>query len=134
MPPTPPNVPSSTVPSTASPVTGASIVPESSASPVTFTVVPRNISFHFITKEELENLAEGKASLQLSLFGISIGVMSTSLGTLFSTDLQGKTFLVFEGLAITTTLLTLYFGIGAYREWKVIKDRIKHIASRTEPR
>lgn len=126
--------PSNPTPSgTSAPTSSSSefILPESTASPVTITVVPRNIAVHFVTEEELEALAEGKASLYMSLFGIAIGILGTSLGTLFSTELQGNTFLAFEGLAITTGFLTVFFGIGSYREWRNIKQRVESITTRT---
>jgi hypothetical protein len=134
------NLSASTSPLSVSP---PSNVAQVKASPVSFTVTPRDISFQVITKEELETLTAGKASplhaatptlhfIALLTFTIATILVVGGIYLAFSEKPSETDFEVFGNTFSSTSIGLAMAFLGACMFPAVIRRLIKcieHLAS-----
>lgn len=94
---------------------------------LTIAYVPREMRVHQITEDELRMLRTGANSPSLALLGIALGLVATSVTTLATVDLPNRTFAVFVAVLLASTLLTLFFGFHASRDFLAVRALIDRI-------
>ena len=85
----------------------------------------------YLSEEELEQIAEGQAPLNLGLFGLCFGTAATSLTALFTTSLPEKAFLGFCAFLAVTFLGSIYFGFRALGDHRRTRNRLKRFTGKT---
>jgi hypothetical protein len=109
------------------------ILSETVRSSVTIRGAPRAFTFHTLTEEEMQFLANGYSSIDQTFLGIALGASIAIALTLTSVPELGPTTRLVYGVLLAAGLLaSLYFGWRSWREHRAIRDLIDH-RMRAEP-
>lgn len=80
-----------------------------------------------VTEDELDNLAARGTSLHWVFFGACFGGLVSFFAVLLSTNLGGMVFPTFVMLDVLFLILSAFFGVNGYRDWRDAKEKIKEI-------
>ena len=95
---------------------------------ITVAVVPRHVEVYQLLGEELDAIAGGTHSIQLTLFGISIGALVTRAITLGTGQVTSAlAFAGFVGASVAAFGLSTLFGLLARRDWRRHQALIRNI-------
>ena len=104
--------------------------PVSLAYGVTIFQRPRHFEMVRLTLQELDMLSHGYNSVHLALFGPVFGAALTIGVTVLTIPLDDRAFAVFIGALIVTFVLSIYFGLMAFREWRTTRNLVKMLKTK----
>jgi len=87
---------------------------------------------YHILRQDLDNLISGYASIHLTLFGIAFGAALTLIITYYAVPLEEPIKTRFWSVGVVSTVITVYCGIMACRDWRRARAHIKRIKEETE--
>lgn len=88
---------------------------------------PIVIHVYGITGADLDALMAGYNSNQMNFFFLCSGVFVSLLISLLTVSMPDRTFAVFISVCVLPFVLTLSFGLAAWRDRKRITERFKQI-------
>jgi hypothetical protein len=91
--------------------------------------VPRHLRMHSVSETELDAIASGDSSVNLTFFGVCFGAaISFGIG-LYSGGINQSQIATYKGLFFASGVLTVFFGVQAARKYRDFKKKIKDLKS-----
>ena len=93
----------------------------------TVEIVPRHLKMHSVSETELDAIASGGGSINLTFFGICIGAAISFGIVLRTTNLEAFNKALFWMLFGAALLMGTYFGVFGIRDYRASKQKLKDI-------
>jgi hypothetical protein len=106
----------------------AQVVPSTgSTQSCTVEIIPRRLKMHNVSESELDALASGSTSINLTFFGICLGAAISFGIVLRTTTLEPFSKAVFEALFFSSLVMGAYFGVFGVKDHRASKKRLSDI-------
>jgi hypothetical protein len=95
----------------------------------TIEMVHRHLRMHSISAAELDSIASGSSSVNLTFFGVCFGAaISFGIG-LYSGGINQAQIATYKGLFFASSVLTVFFGVQAIRSYRDVKRKVRDLKS-----
>jgi hypothetical protein len=89
--------------------------------------VPRHLKMLSISETELDAIASGDSSVNLTFFGICFGAaISFGIG-LYSGGINQTQIATYKGLFFASSVLAAFFGVQALRKYREFKKKVRDL-------